>query len=436
MPAPSAPSGFLPEPASLPAPGSAERWPWLQALGRQKPLRLEPWLRALEHGELEPQSDLLAVLADQLDADATLRLLRLWMRNPERSPSLPHRVGHVRDNAIAELLIAALADGSDALLEPAWRPLLLPLLGHQRRAGDFQVLRRLALEPGPLQLRLSALEGLSLGLSAWPLTELRNTLMTLATDLDPRLAAAAVDALARLPRARSLLIQLRRSALDASVAERLERRLRALPAHPLLLVVHGRADGVIPPLIRSLAAELERRRGAPVALRALTDPEPLSSLPMRESLALVPLFLLPGGHVRHDLQGIAAELRCRGSVRLLPFLGSWPLFQRVLAQEVEREGADGAVPRLLHHRVDGPLPERYLALLERVTGAPCLPTPESPADLAQLAGAHRGRLIPLTLGPSRLSDALIPIIGADAAAPLLARPPIWTMVLQALEELP
>jgi sirohydrochlorin ferrochelatase len=345
-------------------------------------------------------------------------------------------VGHVRGNAVADLLAAALDGGLDASLEPTWWPLLLPLLGHQRRACDFQLLTRLALQPGPLRVRRAALEGLSLGLSVWPLAALGRTLDILARDLDPLLAVAAVDSLARLPRARSPLLRLRRSPLDASVAARLERRLRALPANPLLLVVHGRADGVIPPLLHSLAVELERRRGAPVLLRALTDPQPLSPQPLRGTLTLVPLFLLPGGHVRHDLPAMAAALRRQGPVRVLPFLGSWPRFQQVLAEEIERGAGDGGVPGLLHHRVDGPLPRRYLAHLERVAGGSCLTTPQSPAELAALVRSRPGGLIPLTLGPSRLSEALIPIVGAEAGAPLLARPLIWAMVLDALEELP
>jgi len=79
-------------------------------------------------------------------------------------------------------------------------------------------------------------------------------------------------------------------------------------AHPLLLVVHGRAGGELPPELRQLAAELEWRRGAPVALRALTEPDPPPPRAERP-LGLVPLLLLPGGHVRVDVPGIVAALR-------------------------------------------------------------------------------------------------------------------------------
>ncbi len=427
---------FEPDPGALPAPGHADRWTWLLSLRRQRPLVLEPWLLAIEVGQLEPEADLLAVLADQLDADAAIRLLRFWLQNPERSPSLPNLVGRVRDTAVADLLAAALADGGEGRLDSVCQTLLLPLLGHQRRSGDFPLLQKLVLQPGPRQVRQSALEGLILGLSAWPLPALRSTLVSLASDLDPLLAGAAVDALARLPNARSPLSLLERSSLEASVAERLQRRLRALPTSSLLLLVHGRADGFIPPDIRSLAAELEQRRGAPVRLRALTDPSPLPPEPLGDSLSLIPLFLLPGGHVRHDVPAIATALRRQGPVRLLPFLGAWPCWQRALAFEVVQGAADRARPRWLHHPIAGRLAVRYLAHLERVTGAACIQTPEAHNDLVALAGDQRGGLMPLCLGASRLSECLVPLLGEAAAAPLLARPALREGLLQALEVLP
>lgn len=427
---------FEPDPGALPAPGHADRLPWLLSLRRQRPLVLEPWLRAIEVGQLEPEPDLLAVLADQLNADAAVRLLRFWWQSPERTPSLPNLVGRVRDRAVAELLGAALTDGGEGRLDSASQAILLPLLGHQRRASDFPLLQRLALQPGPRQVRHSALEGLSLGLSAWPLPALRSTLVRLASDLDPRLAGSAVDALARLPNARFPLILLERSSLEVSVAERLRRRLRALPASTLLLLVHGRADGFIPPDFRLLAAELEQRRGAPVLLRALTDPSPLPPEPLGKPLSLIPLFLLPGGHVRQDVPAFVTALRRRGPVRVLPFLGAWPCWQRALAFEVAQGAADRARTRWLHHPIAGPLALRYLAHLERVTGAACIQTPEAYGDLVALAGDQRVDLMPLSLGASRLSELLAPLLGEAAAAPLLARPALRESLLQSLEVLP
>ena len=427
---------FEPDPCALPAPGHADRWTWLLALRRQKPLVLEPWLRGIELGQLAPEPDLLAVLAAQLDADAAVRLLRFWWQSPERTPSLPNLVGRIRDRAVAELLGEALTDGGKWQLDSASQALLLPLLGHQRRASDFPLLQRLALQPGPSQVRQSALEGLSLGLSAWPLPALRSTLISLCRDLDPLLAEAAVDSLARLPNARSQLALLGCSSLDDSVAERLQRRLRALPVSTLLLLVHGRVDGFIPADFLSLAAELEQRRNAPVRLRALSDPNPLPLARPGDPLSLIPLFLLPGGHVRHDVPAIATALRQQGPVRVLPFLGAWACWQRALAFEVAQGASDCVRPRWLHHPISGPLAVRYLAHLERVTSATCIQTPGDYGDLVALAGDQQGLLMPLCLGASRLSEGLAPLLGEAASAPLLARPALREELLRALEVLP
>jgi hypothetical protein len=436
VPSSAAETPFEPDPGALPAPGHADRWSWLLALRRQRPLVLEPWLRAIEVGELEPEADLLAVLADQLDADAAVRLLRFWWQSPERTPSLPNLVGHIRNRAVAELLGVALTDGGEGRLDSAGQALLLPLLGHQRRASDFPLLQRLALQPGPRQVRHASLEGLSLGLSAWPLPALRSTLVSLCSDMDPLLAGAAVDCLARLPNARTPLVRLEWGSLEASVAERLQRRLRALPVSTLLLLVHGRGDGFIPPDLRSLAAELEQRRGAPVRLRALTDSNPLLLERPGDPLSLIPLFLLPGGHVRHDVPAIATALRRQGPVRVLPFLGAWPCWQRALAFEVAQGATDRARPRWLHHPISGPLAVRYLAHLERVTSATCIQIPGDYGDLVALAGEQQGVFMPLCLGASRLSEGLAPLLGEAAAAPLLARPALRERLLRALEVLP
>ena len=51
-------------------------------------------------------------------------------------------------------------------------------------------------------------------------------------------------------------------------------------ACPLVLLVHGRANGEIPAELKALATELRRSRGAPVLLRALTDPRPADLPPL------------------------------------------------------------------------------------------------------------------------------------------------------------
>lgn len=428
------PSSTPLQPRHLPPAGSAERWPWLQRLRRWPGLDPQPWLAGLESGGLDPEPDLLAVLVERLDAAAARRLLSWWLADPRSRRELADLVALRRDPGAAALLRQRL------VAEPDEAELLLPLLGHQRDPADFPRLSRLALEPGPVLRRRAALEALARGLGAWPPAPLRRALVRLAGDLDPQLAAQAVDLLARLPGARTDLLRLARRPLDPAVSARLARRLRALPATPLLLLVHGRAGGSIPAELQELARELERRRGAPVRLQALTaaSPPPAASLrppPVRgvvTPLTLVPLFLLPGGHVRSDVPAIAAHWSRSGPVRRLPFLGAWPAWQRALAAELAAlpPSGDGA-PVLLHHPLEGALACRYLRHLAAVTGAVCRATSYSATDPEELNLAIHGPAMPLALAANRLTDSLPGPLGP----PLLQRPHCRRLLLEALEAL-
>jgi len=418
--------------AQLPPPGSADRWPWLQALRRQPSLSLEPWLQALEAGLLSPQQDLMAVLADHLDAPAMLRLLQWWLRSEAQDPSLPPLLVPRRDPRVLVVLRLACA-APDASLDRLVA--LLPLLGHQRDPVDFPLLQRLALQPGPLRLRLAALEGLCRGLAAWPLTSLRRLLTTLAGDLHGPLAETAVDALARLPGARVSLVALRDRALDPAVATRLERRLARLAPTPLVLLIHGRSGGLVPEEVLALARELEVRRGAPVHLETLTAPEP-SPLPEPGAAltTLVPLFLLPGGHVRHDVPRWVARWRAVGPVRRLPFLGAWPAWQAALVELVKRLPAptEPATPLLVHHPVEGTLHQRYLSHLASLCGARCLALPYPSAEVGGAPPPLKVPALPLALASCRLTDGF----GAWLGTPLLARPQCRQALLELLVALP
>ncbi len=216
-------------------------------------------------------------------------------------------------------------------------------------------------------------------------------------------------------------------------------------ASPLLLVVHGRAGGVIPAELQVLARELEAGRGAPVALEALTACAPPEA-PRGSAaapLALVPLFLLPGSHVRRDVPRIAERCRRGGPVRRLPFLGAWPAWQRALAAELAELPATVAAvaaggpaatagPWLLHHPLEGPLGAAFLAHLEAVTGARCRATPYSAPNPEDAPLPLPGPALPLALAANRLTDALPPSL----ARPLLQRSRFRAVVLQALMALP
>ena len=418
--------------------GCADRWSWLQRLRHQPELVAEDWLAALEAGVLGADQDLLAVLAERLDPPAQLRMLRWWRQQAKPDPGLPSQVLRHRDGASAAWLLEQLAAGPAALaaeLPPAVAAALLPLLGHQRQRQAWPVLQAWLQAPIARHLRRSALEGVARGLSVWPRAQLRVVLSALAAGLDTQLAATAVDLLARLPGARRVLVPLRLRQLDPQVAERLGRRLAATPAHPLLLVVHGRAGGQLPAELVALAAELECRRGAPVRLQALSASAPPAATELLQPgqvLGLVPLLLLPGGHVRHDLPAIVRHWSAFGRVQHWPFLGAWPRWQAALANELAELATQDARPLLLHHPLEGPLAARYLTSLERHTGAHCVATPYSADHLAQLKLTLAAPALALALAANRLTDQLAEKVGP----PLLQRPGLRQLLLAELEALP
>jgi sirohydrochlorin ferrochelatase len=216
------------------------------------------------------------------------------------------------------------------------------------------------------------------------------------------------------------------------------------PAQPLLLVVHGRAGGQLPAELVALATELECRRGVPVRLQALSAAVPAVAselLQPGQVLGLVPLLLLPGGHVRHDLPAIVRHWSAFARVQRWPFLGAWPRWQAALARELAglatQDSPPAARPLLLHHPLEGPLAARYLTTLERRTGAHCVATPYSAEHLAELkltlaAPALAAPALPLALAANRLTDQLAEQVGP----PLLQRPGLRQLLLAELEALP
>jgi sirohydrochlorin ferrochelatase len=213
-------------------------------------------------------------------------------------------------------------------------------------------------------------------------------------------------------------------------------QLAALSVQPLLLVVHGRSGGVLPPELIRLAADLEWRRGAPVRIQALTapaPPDPADLVRPGVPLGLVPLLLLPGSHVRHDIPALVAHWRLRTTVRRRPFLGAWPAWQRALRGEV---AALAAPVELWHHPLDGPLAHRYLRHLEQHCAARCRPASAGEAGGEGGAASSPASVLPLTLAANRLTDALEQRLGAAVTAPLLARPRLYRRLLALLEALP
>ncbi|WP_411870186.1 CbiX/SirB N-terminal domain-containing protein [Vulcanococcus limneticus] len=483
----------LPQPEAhppLPAPDSEARWRLLQRLRRQG-VDPRPWLERLERGALDPEPDLLATLAVLVDRAGAERLLALarhhgpdglrqalaqelpgvdgaasaaWLEPLLSACALDPvwlvPLGRCREPRVAqrlrEAIVQALEEHPPALqCPPAALIDLLPLLGQQRQGQDAALLISLALDPAPLALRRAALEGLALGLAAWPQAPLGQALARLAQDLDPALAAKAVDLLARLPAGQTLLHRLARSPLEASVRARLGRRLRF---SPLVLLVHGRSGGRIPAELEALAQDLAARRGAPVLLQALTAPAPeadpafWAAARTAGALTLVPLLLLPGGHVRHDLPAIAERWRCQAdaagvALRRRPFLGAWPAWQRQLAARCAADRQAGLDPLWLHHPLEGHLAARYLGHLRLQLAAPGLATPYSAqACELPLAGPGPVALLPMTLASNRLSETLKAAFprAADPSQqppvrlhpPLLQQAPVRQFLIDALEVLP
>jgi len=168
------------------------------------------------------------------------------------------------------------------------------------------------------------------------------------------------------------------------------------------------------------------------------------------------LLLLPGGHVRQDLPAIAGAWRARlgpgPAIQLqrYPFLGAWPAWQQLLADQLAAR-ADFAAIHWLHHPLEGPLAQRYLAYLGRVLGSAGIATPYT-ANLAELhlpvERSEKGSIavLPLTLASNRLTETLAAGQGLalepgqarppQPLPPLLQQPAIRQFLLTALEALP
>ena len=211
-------------------------------------------------------------------------------------------------------------------------------------------------------------------------------------------------------------------------------------ATSLLLVVHGRAGGVIPPELQTLAAELAERRRAAVWLQALSAEQPAALPPqLSHRLTLVPLMLLPGAHVRQDIPAIARHWAALGgdaAIRRVPFVGAWPQWQQALAAAVAQlhkaAQAGSPPPALLHHPLEGAVGARFLEHLARVSGARLRATPYSAEHLAALQLSLSAPALPLALAANRLTDVLADRVGP----PLLQRKRFRRVLLERLEQLP
>jgi len=430
------------EPGLYRALRGTDRWQALQQLRRGGLDRPLDWLEALADPDGGCDGALLRLIAEAVDAEGpeATTLLAWVLAAPAVTWAEPLA-------ALTPLLVQrrpALAAGLRRGLGRGGDALLLPLLGSQRDPADAGLLIDRAEQPGPVAERRAALEGLARGFSAWPLRPLRQLLLALAHDLDPTLAAAAVDLLDRLPWPLLGLERLEAHRLAPAVAARLARRRARRHPSDLLLLAHGRAGGLAPAELTDLVDDLARRRGGRVMLQLLTGADAGEVRAATEApapLTLVPLFLLPGEHVRHDVAAVAASWRQRGwPVRRLPYLGAWPAWQQGLAQALAEQHSAGRSPLLLHHPLSGPLASRHGEALAQVLGVPCRPWDGTKADGAAAYMDSQPPLVPvpLALATNRLSEAVAAQPGAAAAPwpPLLLQPRFRSLLLEQLLALP
>ncbi|HGY5534395.1 MAG TPA: DNA mismatch repair protein MutS [Prochlorococcus sp.] len=171
----------------------------------------------------------------------------------------------------------------------------------------------------------------------------------------------------------------------------------------LRLIVHGRAGGVVPSCIRALAMQVEKRRGTPVEVEALTAAQSLE--PSSDSLWLIPLFLLPGAHVRQDVPAIRQRLQQQGvNTRWVPFLGAWPAWWSLLEEWVQHQRCCKGSPVLVHHPLRQGVAHRYLNLLQQRLAVPMLSWENWNAYVCAATKPYHP--LPFALAPNRMTKTL------------------------------
>ena len=113
------------------------------------------------------------------------------------------------------------------------------------------------------------------------------------------------------------------------------------------LIIHGSKKGFVHPIMDIIINEVQKRRGKTVELEVLTE----NSYQVSKSkfIWLVPLFLLPGTHVRKDVPLIRNRLKNELiNTKLTPYIGSWNNWINILSEMIKVE-KKSVIPVLLHH---------------------------------------------------------------------------------------
>jgi sirohydrochlorin ferrochelatase len=100
-----------------------------------------------------------------------------------------------------------------------------------------------------------------------------------------------------------------------------------------VVAAHGSASQEANDSIRSLASALESRLGAPVSAGFLERVDPSIPAALRHAhdagasrIVMLPFFLMPGMHVRRDLEALAAEARSEtgADIVVTEYVGAHP----------------------------------------------------------------------------------------------------------------
>ena len=140
--------------------------------------------------------------------------------------------------------------------------------------------------------------------------------------------------------------------------------------HHLHLLVHGSKGGEIHSSLISTLDQLKRYKNRSVSIEALTQEVPPQVEVGKKSMLLVPLFLLPGTHVRSDVPKILKRFQDDGkNIKLFPFLGSFRPWLSLIGNWINNHSPFDK-PALIHHPVSSDTSSVFLKSLENVLDTP------------------------------------------------------------------
>ena len=127
------------------------------------------------------------------------------------------------------------------------------------------------------------------------------------------------------------------------------------------LIIHGSKNGFVHPIMDIIINQVQKRRGKLVELEVLTENSYQTS--SSKFIWLVPLFLLPGNHVRIDVPLIRNRLKNELiNSKLTPYIGSWNNWIHILVEMIKVE-KKSVTPVLLHHPLRSKIASDHMLFL-------------------------------------------------------------------------